>query len=133
MKSLINCCIALSFACGIAEGQLPMNSGDSFTYEFQFGPGELAPGIGYSYAFFAPRLSGVDPGDSVRIEVFEQSPKDSFVLCSQLYEQDSFCKDPLGNWWTDRQGAVRISVLSGSVQLEELYMGREEPITSGSH
>lgn len=116
---LLSLCLN-SFAQGVLLGP-----GDTYSYSFSnlnYG-GEL--GGGKPQASFSAHFTGdlLDPGESVRLEMFESSLSDSPVasldvtaLTTARSRADLFVgTNPLP--WLDFQGAVRFTMLSGSVGL----------------
>ena len=111
------------------QGQLVMNAGDSsaFATQLRF-LGEFHQSLSFPSSFFRPTIAGFDVGDSVRLEMFEDNVNQT-PFCSTLYETSTSCFGS-GFWW-DQQGAVRVSVLSGSVELQALELGFSSGGTRG--
>jgi hypothetical protein len=116
--------LGLIAACVTTHAQLTLNSGDVFTYEFTSlmpvsgDPGPLNPLGNYS-AILNPVT--VQPGDTIRLEMFENSlteaPIDSRTWVNQSLV---ICQAP--NAWDDLQGVIRLTMLSGSVTVDVITL-----------
>ena len=123
-----------------AAGQgVLLTAGDTFSYSFDTMPylGRFTvPGGAGSAAegSFNTSFEGdlFDPSDSVRLEIFERSLDDAPRQSSTFggYTTSVSSLSILAPYaWSDFQGAVRLTVLSGSVELTKISVYRENPVT----
>src|SRR4051812_22933084 len=112
-----------------AESQLFLNAGDSYATAFTFSSGTTVLGISPRCIESQAAVSSWSSGTSVRLELFENSVNEP-AIGSQISTNGviSYLSCFFGNGWADHQGAVRVSVLSGSFRLDRLYMDLSEPI-----
>ena len=115
---------ALGFftACLTTQGQLTLNSGDIFTYEFSSLPlvgtiSEPLTPLGNYSAILNPAT--VQEGDTILLEMFENSLSET-PIDSRTWMNSPLviCQAPAA--WADLQGAVRLTMLSGSVTVDVL-------------
>src|SRR5262245_66659545 len=99
-----------------ARSQITLSSGQSYTYQFRYPVTVELGRVFIPFSQFVPGIGGFDAGDIVRLEMFENSPNEG-TFCSVLYDPQTTrnCYFQGGGWW-DFQGAVRVSVLAGSIQ-----------------
>lgn len=110
----------------IAFAQIVLDAGASYAFDFRFTSGTVHTGIFLGQInSFTPRISGFESGDSVLLEMFDNNTNGA-AFCSQLYSPGGFCQSAPG--WDDLQGAVRVSVLSGSIVLEAIGVNRMQGI-----
>ena len=109
---------ALSLNCYC---QLHLNAGDTYIYQFSSLPlVQQFPAEGHFFtasSFVTLNTETLLPGDQLRLEMFENSPADAPFCSTTLFGSGS-CFANLG--WQDLQGAVRLTMLSGSVQVETI-------------
>src|SRR5262245_19828664 len=126
MKRLGVICVLLGAGLS-AEGQLLLNQGDSWTYQF----GSL-PFRGATNAFlttvhgeFGFRLGNgsFQTGDMLAYDMFENNASE-VPICSQTLSAapsgDVVCTSP--DAWQDLQGVVRFRMLSGSVTVDNVTL-----------
>ena len=109
--------------CLSASGQLTLNSGDSYIYQFDslHFDGHVTFGVAAPFgAFYLPvSPSALGPTDSLRFEMFENSPSEGAIF-SRTLTSSSQLEDnsaTIVNAWGDVQGAVRLTMLSGTVTI----------------
>ena len=113
-KNAILLLLLLACVCE-ARSQVSLSAGESYTHEFSYPVVVNFGRVFIPYSQFVPGIAGFDAGDMVQLEMFENSPNES-PFCSVLYSpQTQSCYFQGGGWW-DFQGAVRVSVLAGSIQ-----------------
>ena len=119
-KSKVIIFLLLFAALCQGRSQITLRSGQSYTYQFSY-PVSVTPGRVFTpYCWFLPGISGFDPGEIVRLEMFESTPNE-VPFCSVLYDPQSIPTSTCyfqGGCWGDFQGAVRVSVSAGSIQLD---------------
>jgi hypothetical protein len=112
-----------------AQGTLTLNAGDTYTYQFSSlslqGTWDVQdhPGvpIGRVDGFFVP--GSFQPGSSLLVEMFEDTPSSSPIASQTLNSPVGFPAPPGPLFWSldawqDLQGSVRVSMLSGSVTMD---------------
>lgn len=127
MKRILACVAvpaALLAAHQAAHGQLVLNAGDVLTY--QFGPATLEEGsvltgatVG-GHLIVGLQLSTLQDGDTLRLEMFEHTTGGP-PICTR-YVTTPLSAPPecsVPGAWQDKQGAVRLAMLSGSVALQD--------------
>src|ERR1043165_9426907 len=108
-----------------AFSQLVLHTGDTWTYNFNNLPrtGSVpvftsTPGGTFQFTING---SSFQSGDQLRYEMFETSTSDP-AICSALFSSeppnDATCTTDLA--WQDQQGAVRLSMLSGSLIIDSV-------------
>ncbi len=107
-----------------AQGLL-LNQGDIFTYEFSNLPDRTVRPPGQDVASGASVIfSGnyLAPGERLRIELFENSLDEAPFRTLEESPPVMLASTgvPYGPCWLDNQGAIRLTMLSGSVQITEL-------------
>jgi hypothetical protein len=123
MKRAI-CAVWFCF-CLQGYGQLLLNPGDSWAYQFS----DL-PKTG-TVSIFNSTPSGVldftidgatfQSGDVLRFEMFENSASEAPICTGTLSSAPPFegmCETNMA--WQDRQGAIRLTMLSGSVTVDNI-------------
>ena len=118
-RSILICLVTLS-AWAAARGQIPLNSGDVFTFEFTSltpvpgDPGPLNPLGNYSVIL---NPATVQPDDMIRLEMFENSLNEE-PICERTWANQSLviCQAP--DAWGDLQGTIRLTMLSGSATVD---------------
>ena len=120
-KNVIALLLLLACLCQ-AQSQISLNSGESYTYSFSYPVTVHVGRVFIPYSLFHPGISGFDPGDIVRLEMFENSTNEG-AFCSVLYNPQSASSCYYqGGGWDDFQGAVRVSVLAGSIQFSSFVL-----------
>ena len=125
--------LLLIAALGLPAGaqSLHLTAGESFTYSFDSmlvaGP-TLQPTVMAAFqVHFVNDLFG--PGDLIRLEMFEDSPAGGRVVGRNITGTSPeritetsllFSRPETPIFWEDLQGAVRLTVLSGSVDLDRV-------------
>src|SRR5262245_22638747 len=133
MKSLSLFWITLWAPAVWGQSFLHLTAGQSYSYEFSSVPfvqhgGLVAPGGG---GFFYFSSENSDPANQVLVEIFESNFGDA-PLRSQVFNNwfDSVAVGASGAW-QDLQGGMRLTVLSGAVDLSGLevrvFGGPAEP------
>jgi len=108
--------------CPAARGQLILNTGDTYTYQFNTLPrtGDTTLGIPSGMLGLNIPQSSLQPGDALRFEIFEGAPVGTPVL-SRTVTESSEPVERLGiadGAWQDLQGSIRLTMISGSAVLE---------------
>jgi hypothetical protein len=133
MKLIQTTSILVLALAASAHGQVLLNTGDVFTYQFTSLPAAVtasfpvqAPAGGFSFS-----LSSFDAsGDVLFVEMFENSTNESPV--------ETFVTEALTDGtaiygaWADFQGVVRFTMLAGSVTLESITFFHEVPLDAES-
>ena len=122
MKRFFSLALGLTLAVTV-PAQVLINAGDSFTYEFSTLLGPLYPqsvgGIS-GFALFTFDAPSLQAGDMLRVDQFENSVLDAPIE-TVFYNGNTFPIAISHNGaWLDHQGAVRLSVLAGSVALNQV-------------
>ena len=117
MKAKENATVLLLLFASLcqARSQISLNAGESYTYEFRYPVVVNFGRVFIPYSQFVPGIAGFDAGDTVRLKMFENSPNEA-AFCSVLYGPQTPNCYFQGGGWEDFQGAVRVSVLAGSIQ-----------------
>jgi hypothetical protein len=111
-----------------ASGQLTLNAGDVYSYEFSSlpGPTPYAGGAvvsGLVYLTLSPAT--LQAGNVLRYEMFEdgfsQAPIFSRTLTGPTDDSGPYVGVANGAW-QDRQGAIRITALSGSATIDTIQL-----------
>jgi hypothetical protein len=134
MKKIATIVGALLFAPLMVNAQLTLNSGDTFEYSFNSLPEtRLIEGPFLRGAGFLLQLdtSTMGVGDTVRIEMFEEgilgtAPVERVV---DLAGQTEFVGAGFGappDMWTDFDGSVRVTAVSGSFTINQMIFDRAE-------
>src|ERR1041385_5993064 len=118
------CAVGLA-TCGPARSQLVLNPGDTFAYSFS-----SLPLTGFVSSFnsvpsgvfgFTVRSNSFQAGDLLRYEMFENSVAESPIFSGTLSTAPPFSLSATNaGAWQDVQGAVRFTMLSGSVTLDSV-------------
>ena len=127
--------IVASFLSASAMGQgLQLGAGESYTYVFTsldyLGPS--TPGV-LGGLDFGARFDGdlFDPGDSIRMEMFEGTLQEApfaantFTGASAPLDVLNLQASQFPSHWNDLQGAVRLTVLTGSANLARIGVSAE--------
>jgi len=117
MKAKENAIVLLLLLTCVCEArsQISLSAGASYTYEFSYPIVVNFGRVFIPYSQFVPGIAGFDAGDMVRLEMFENSPNEG-AFCSVLYGPQTPNCYFQGGGWSDFQGAVRVSVLAGSIE-----------------
>jgi len=118
--------VALASLCLPVQGQVTLNAGETYTYQF----GTL-PLIGFSF-FGAPSgqlAVGVDgstlqPGDSLLIEMFDSTPTGKPIASGTVTSASQpldFVVSAYGAW-DDVQGSIRLTMISGSASINSFNL-----------
>jgi hypothetical protein len=109
-----------------AQGNLTLNMGQTYTFEFNslelVGSTPSGPfNTGSLRGLFSPSLQ---PGSSILFEMFEGSVVETPIGTQTLTARTGFPPPPgpfmfVEGAWQDLQGAIRISMLSGSASLSQ--------------
>jgi hypothetical protein len=126
IRSLLACFMLLGFCASLPGQAVVLNSGDSFVFQFTTLP-LIQITTTYQPAFVdIPYIGGTN--DSFRVEFFEnsvaQSPFYSNINQGQPgvspnNDSQYIFNDPM-HPWTDLQGVIRFTGLTGSVLLNQL-------------
>jgi len=129
MKKIVLLCLALLSGSPRASSQVVFAEGDSFTYAFNSTNLLLAgsPPPPYQPVFGETGVqihdTDLPPGTTLRYEMFENSTSGTSI-CTRLitapWPAGAFCD--VDNVWGDLQGAVRLTMLSGSVTIDAVYL-----------
>ena len=126
MKKLILLAVLGTAVRGLAQDVLHLGEGQSFTFQFTSLPfvqaGALEPLGGAAFFNFSGNL--LDPGERLRIELFENSFGEAPV---QVFEEHPISvRHGAGAFaslaWQDLQGAVRLTMLQGSLDVSSLVL-----------
>ena len=119
MKRMMICAGLVLVLCRPALSQLVLNPGASWTYDFSNLPKTGSVSVFGVYPGgvlqFTVDSATFQSGDTLRYEMFENSSSES-AICSGLMSSASFnptCQRDFS--WQDRQGAIRLTLLAGSV------------------
>ena len=125
MKRTISSCVALLAASLPSLGQLVLNAGDTYSYEFGTLPfnrrivGE--PAANYGYFYFTFGAATFTTGDMIRLQFFENSLTESPIRTMDFTPSDGPTFGIyVGQGWQDIQGAFRITQLSGSETIDSI-------------
>lgn len=124
--------LALTAIVPSAHSQVQLNAGDVFTYEFAIQPTSTSPNFDVTGIQWTPTFSAFGLGDSIRIDLFENSLADT-PWASFGYNPQA--PNPAGssvNWIFDLQGVIQISVQSGSATLESMRFQGQRPAGGGA-
>lgn len=131
MKNHASKIIALLISClsPLAEAAVVVPQGSSVSFSFNAMSLVQTNASPLDQAGFYFRASGdlLTPGDKPKVELFEQSTNDAaFSAFAYLYTNRDQPSDLFGgtqlrdNVWNDFQGALRITMLSGSVSIDSV-------------
>ena len=130
MRVILGLFAAWALNCLPARGQLVMNTGDVFGYEFSSlpysGRFELNPrDPGWDRWTFSGRFQ---EGTVLRVEMFGNSLHEQplfwheFPLIGLSAITDSYFAIPATAAWADLRGAVRLTVVSGSASICDMHV-----------
>ena len=135
MKTNVLLFLSLITVCQTAQSQFLINAGETYTFEFSsMGTPTVTPGFNITGLTLTPTFSGYDRfADSITIEAFEDNTSQT-PWCAHAYVKPDPSLDHCGDsiHWSDHQGVVRITVLSGSVTLDSMSFYRQEPVGFGN-
>ena len=127
MKKVHLICVAILAFCLPCFSQLVLSPGQVWDYSF-----DTLPKTGSVPVFgnnpggtlqFTVNSSSFQSGDLLRYEMFENSTTEA-PICSRLMSSappyDLSCSSDFS--WQDRQGAIRLSMLSGSVTIDSVTL-----------
>ena len=113
-----------------------LTAGEIYTYQFNqlpfTGTGVGQPTAQGYFEWHGRLLPGIS---QVQIEMFENSFAEAPIAAMPIYNSSSHF-EPIGNSfivpnaWQDLQGGIRISVVSGSLSMEELFLASVVPTDS---
>jgi hypothetical protein len=116
----------------LSHGQVTLQPGDVYTYTFtnlpQIVPGPVteAPVGGLSVS-----VSSFDPGtEGLLVEMFENSTSEAPL--TSFMQEDFIDGISWGNAWADFQGAVRLTMVTGSATIESLSFFHDAPTGLGT-
>lgn len=116
--------ILLGATCSVASAQVTLNAGDVFTHEFNFlnsaGMTDLPVGPLGNYSAILNPLT-VQPGDVIFLELFENSLAETPVA-TRTFDGLSLVSCQAAFAWQDLQGAIRLTMLSGSATLDVITL-----------
>ena len=107
---------------GLTQGIL-LQAGDSYTYQFASLPFvhfSTAGSPAATFDIWSLQTRPLGPADILRLEMFEDTPAGA-PISSQTFTWASNPSDiglEVPNAWADRQGSIRLTMLSGSFRLE---------------
>jgi hypothetical protein len=137
MKRIILFTFTLLVACAPSHSQITLNAGDTFTYQFStlpfYNPDPFAA-VGSLWSVDIPPFSANSPL-TIRLETFENDLNEN-PIASRVFDSTELpgfsvlAIDAIGAW-QDLQGAVRITMLSGSWQFNALYISAALPTAGG--
>ncbi len=120
MRKPVLSILACLAACLALHGQVILNTGDVYTYEFNSLPfaGQVSDPLtpmGFCLAILNPAT--VQAGDAIRLELFENSLAE-LPSADRSWTNSSMttCSAPMS--WGDLQGAIRVTMLSGTATLD---------------
>jgi hypothetical protein len=124
-KDILLSAMLLLCASAPLRGQLVLNGGQTFSYQFETLPFNRLivgqPAANYGYFYLAIHDSTFTAGDSLRLEFFENSFLDSPIRTMEFTSSDT---PPIGIYvgqaWQDIQGAFRITQLTGSTTIDSI-------------
>jgi hypothetical protein len=133
MKAIHSICVVWLVLCVQSYGQLSLNPGESWAYQF-----DNLPKTGTVSAFgatpggvfeFMVDSSTFQSGDMLRFEMFENDTSEVPICSGVMTSAPPFtgsCETDAA--WQDRQGAVRLTMLAGSVTIDTITV---KAITTG--
>jgi hypothetical protein len=133
MKLIRGTFIVLCTLIASAQAQVLLQPGDVFTYTFTSLP-QVVPGAGMSdvpTGAFGFTVSSFDAGtDMLFVEMFENGTNEAPLLTFVTEATSDGSSFP--NAWSDFQGTVRFTMLSGSVTLESILFFHEVLLGPGT-
>lgn len=124
-------------SCCSSNGQLTLNAGDQWSFQSGVLNGGLTAtfaengGRQYARIKFKTLSSALTESESLRIEVFEDAASGNQIASKTFNGPfDEGQMDVIGAW-PDRQGAVRLTMLSGSITITNLTLISAFPGPSG--
>jgi len=120
MKTINATCLALLASCLAAQSQLQLTSGEVWTYEFTTLPFvRTDPGFpSFAYCqYFTLGFTPLGAGNMFRYELFENSVAETPFASGTASVSPAFFQACIPAW-QDRQGVVRVTMLSGSATLD---------------
>ena len=133
MKRITLFCLALQLFCLSAHSQLHLNTGETWTYQFN-----SLPHTGFISVFVTNPVGGVSftidsstfqTGDKLRYEMFENNTSEMPICSGLMASAPPFtvsCQAPSS--WDDLQGVIRLTMVSGSLTVTGITV---EVIRSG--
>jgi hypothetical protein len=127
MKTAASILITLITSAFVACGQLVLQQGQSWSYQFNFLPmtgttNALLATLGGTFQF-TMNSGSFQPGSQLRYEMFENTSSDA-PICSGTVSlvppSSQACSSP--GAWQDLQGAIRFTMLSGSVEIDRISL-----------
>jgi hypothetical protein len=132
MKTFILFPLALLAGCLTARGQLTLNAGDIFTYEFNtltlMGQQDVGTPLGNYWVIMD--TTTVQTGDTMLLEMFEGSLAEAPIANSTFTGGGSLGTCTAFDAWADQQGAIRLTMLSGSVTVDSIRLTALTPTGS---
>lgn len=125
MKAIHSICVVWLVLCLESHGQLSLNPGESWAYQFN-----NLPKTGMVSAFgatpggvfeFMVDSATFQSGDMLRFEMFENDTSEVPICSGVMSSAPPFtgsCETDAA--WQDRQGAVRLTMLAGSVTVDTI-------------
>ena len=116
-----------------AHAQLLLNQGDTYTYSFAAGQvpyaGSGTPAFHGQYPFGTVEftLTGLDSGEQIRCDMFENSTSQAPIVTSGLIPSSEGFLVAGIQAWLDGQGAVQFTMVSGSATLDRFKIGYQIP------
>lgn len=104
----------------MATGQILLNAGDSFTFEFTHFDFQ-ANGLAGPSARVGLVFQGFSGSDSLRFEAFEDTPPQAPIYSTTLSAGGGSPDFTFGSGWQDLQGSFRVTMVSGSATLQEFF------------
>lgn len=133
MKSRFLALLAVAAIAPCAHSQLLLNTGDSYTYEFASlpGPFDFQGPMGVAgLMYITLSAESLQAGNVLRLEMFEDSLALPPIVTSTITGADpnsgGIFVSGDANAWRDRQGAIRISVLSGAATVNQVQLFSSE-------
>lgn len=119
--------LLLASVCLFAQGSLSLNEGDSYTYLFSNLPlrSITTRPVDGPFGSLDVGMDGYDSGERLLVEMFETSASELPISSLIVWvDPNSFPQLPPGNprlvvngAWQDLQGAIRLTMVSGSVSI----------------
>ena len=133
MKTAPFLLLAAFTLCMPARGQMLLNTGESYIFNFSTLP--LHNTTGYVFlggtAAFSLDPTSLSPGYEMQFDVFENNISETPLFSSIRSASDAFVGADLPGAWQDHQGVVRFTMLSGTATLDTIYVTAFTPMQNG--
>ena len=125
MKLVSTLLLSLATICPPAHSQLILNAGETYTFSFSslpyagfVNPQNYAPAGQCSVTW---QVGTLEMGEELRLDMFETSLAEAPIGTATFTNRFSSSGGAIvQDAWQDRQGAIRLSMLSGSLAIETI-------------